>query len=125
MALSPISLSFLSFIYPSGICSPFALSFRHRDRDCLAGAAFGDPDRVARGLNCGRCLESVLDYRDARLIAIDGNNGNLAAAILSEKQLAIGCAHAVRPFHGLIQRDLDRLPGFAGSVHRDTVELAR
>jgi uncharacterized protein YdhG (YjbR/CyaY superfamily) len=62
-----------------------SLSFRHRNRHCLAGAAFGDPDRVARGLDCGWCLESFLDYRDAGLIAIDSNNGNLAAAILGNE----------------------------------------
>ncbi len=61
------------------------LSFRHRNRHCLAGAAFGDPDRVARGLDCGWCLESFLDYRDAGLIAIDSNHGNLAVAILSKE----------------------------------------
>jgi hypothetical protein len=62
-----------------------SLSFRHRNRHCLAGAAFGDPDRVARGLDCGWCLESFLDYRDAGLITIDSNNRNLAAAVLSNE----------------------------------------
>ena len=66
-------------------CRSFSLSFRHRNRHCLAGAAFGDPDRVARGLDCGWCLESFLDYRDAGLIAIDSNNRYLAAAVLSNE----------------------------------------
>ena len=32
---------------------------------------------------------------------------------------------AIRPFHGLVQRDLDRVAGLARGVHRDTVELVR
>jgi hypothetical protein len=67
------------------VCPERLLSFRHRNRDCLASASFGDPDRVARGLDCGWCLEPFLNYRDAGLIAIDGDHGNLAAAILSNE----------------------------------------
>ena len=50
------------------------LSFRHRNRHCLASAAFRDPDRVARGLDCGWCLKAFLNYRDAGLIAFDSNH---------------------------------------------------
>ena len=103
--------------------APF--SFRHWNRHCLARAAFGDPDRVPRGLDCGWRLESFLDYRDAGLIAIDRNNGNLAAAILRNQELAIGCAHAIRSLHRLIHPDIDRLSRLAGSVHRNSVEIVR
>jgi hypothetical protein len=65
--------------------STISLSFRHRNRHCFAGAAFGDPDRIARGLDCGWCLEPFLDDRDAGLVAIDSNHGNLPAAILSKE----------------------------------------
>ena len=81
-------------------CRSFSLSFRHRNRHCLAGAAFGDPDRVARGLNCGWCLESFLDDRDAGLIAIDSKNGNLAAAILSNSSLPLAARMPSGPFTG-------------------------
>ena len=36
-------------------------SSRHRNRHGLAGAAFGDPDRVARRLDCVGVIESFLD----------------------------------------------------------------
>jgi hypothetical protein len=72
-----------AFVQP--LFTNLCLSFRHRNRHCLASAPFGDPDRVARGLDCGWCLESFFDYRDAGLIAIDSNHGNLAAAILSNE----------------------------------------
>jgi hypothetical protein len=65
-------------------CRSFSL-LRHRNRHCFAGAAFGDPDRVARRLDCGWCLKSFLDYRNTGLIAIDRNNRNLAAAVLSNE----------------------------------------
>jgi hypothetical protein len=103
----------------------FSRSFRHGNRHCLAGAAFGDPDRVARGLDCGWCFETFFDYVDAGFIAIDSNHGNFAAAILCNEQLAIGGAHAVRPFYGLIHPDIDRVSGLAGRIHRDTVEIVR
>jgi hypothetical protein len=51
--------------------------------------------------------------------------GDLAAAILSNEQLAIDCAHAIRPFYGLIHPDVDRSSGVAGSVQRDSVEIVR
>ena len=60
-------------------------SLRHRNGHRLASTAIGDPDYVARRLDCGWGFESFRDYRDAGLIAIDGNNGNLAAAILSHE----------------------------------------
>jgi hypothetical protein len=58
-------------------------------------------------LGCGWCLESFLDYRDAGFIAGDSNDGDLAATV---------CAHAIRPFHGLVhlpdlQRGGEPLPG--------------
>jgi hypothetical protein len=59
-----------------------SLSFRHRNRHSLACPAFGNPYHVAGGLDCGWCLESFLNYRDAALISIDGNDGDLAAPIL-------------------------------------------
>jgi hypothetical protein len=62
-------------LFPCMIAASWALlSFRHGNRHCLASAAFRDPDRVARGLDCGWCLEAFLDYRDAGLIAIDSNH---------------------------------------------------
>src|SRR5262245_27504306 len=61
-------------------------SFWHCNRHGLAGPAFRDPDRVARGLDCRWCLEPFLDYRDAGLITMDRNHRDLAAAILGEKQ---------------------------------------
>src|SRR5580700_10947314 len=76
------------------------LSFRHWNRHGLAGPAFGDPNRIAIGLDGGRCLESLLDYRDAGFVAVDSNHGKIAAAVLGRKQFAISCAHAIRPFHG-------------------------
>ena len=60
-------------------------SFRHRNRHSLAGAAFSDPNRVAIGLDCGWCLDSFLNYRDTGLIAVDCNNGNLAATVLGKE----------------------------------------
>src|SRR5262249_8824403 len=44
---------------------------RHRDRHRLAGSAFGNPDRVACGLDCCRCFKAVPDYRDSGFVSID------------------------------------------------------
>jgi hypothetical protein len=48
-----------------------------------------------------------------------------SATVLRKEHFALSCAHAIRPFHGLVQRDLDRVAGLARGVHRDTVELVR
>src|SRR5512143_2520665 len=67
------------------MCSSLSLSLtrlssRHRNRHGLAGAAFGDPDRIAGRLDGSRRDEPLLDHRDAGLVAVDGYNRNPAAA---------------------------------------------
>src|SRR4051812_20886894 len=101
---------FATLIVISPCLSLWSLSSRHRNRHSLARATFCDPDRVARGLHGRRCVQPFLDDRDAGLVAIDGDHGNLSAPVLGHEQLAIGRAHAVWRFHRLIHPDIHWLP---------------
>src|ERR1700722_1928268 len=97
--------------------------FRHRDRQCLARATLGNPDRIARRFNSGWCVEPIFQYRDTCLVAIYGENRDLAAAILCEEELTVRCAHAIRPFYRLVDPDIDRCSRFARSIDGNAIKL--
>src|SRR3954447_17929427 len=91
----------------------FRCLFWHWDRDGLASSTLSDPDRAACRLKRRGRIETLLYYSNAGLVAVDGDNRNLAAAILCDDQLSVCGAHPIRTLHRLVHPDIDRLPGFA------------
>src|SRR5690349_20409768 len=63
----------------AALATAFVL-LRHRDVDGFTGAAFGDPDGIARGLDGRRRFKPFPDHLHAGFVAIDSNHGNFACA---------------------------------------------
>jgi len=81
----------------------------------LAGAALGDPDGVARRFDSVRCVESFHDHGNTRLVAIYGDDGNLAAGIFRDGQLAICGAHAEEKGSGTFGAGVNELLNGGGA----------
>src|SRR5580698_10904144 len=96
---------------------------RRWNRLSLADGALGKPDRIAGRLNSGGCLEPILEHRNARLISVNGNGRDDAAAVFGHEELAIRCAHAIRPLDRLVHPDVNRCPRLSGGVYRDSVKF--
>jgi hypothetical protein len=97
--------------------------FRHRDRHSLTRATLRNPDRIAGRFDSGWCVESILEYGDACLVAIYGESRDLTAAILREEELTVRCAHAIRPFYRLVDPDIDRCSRFARGIDGYAIKL--
>src|ERR1700728_985710 len=94
-----------------------------RNRQDLAGAAFGDPQSITRRLHSGWCVEPFLKYGNARLISIDCNGGNFARAIFSNDQLAVGCTHTIWSLYRLVHPNVYRRSGLTRSIYGNAVEI--
>src|SRR5215471_5929566 len=97
--------------------------FRHWDRHSLARATLRYPDRIARRFDSSWCVESVFEYGNTCLVAMNGESRNFAAGILCEEEPTVRRTHAIRPSYGLVGPNVDWCSGFAGGIDRDAIQL--
>src|SRR6185312_7032772 len=74
--------------------------FGHGHRHSFAGAALGDPERIARGLDCGWRVKSFLDHRDACLVSVDRDDEILPLPFSATKSLPFAARMPSGPLTG-------------------------